>query len=155
MTRLEQLIESGELDARLIEPGVPTPTVPDAAAALGVEPDQIIKSLLFAARDGRVVLAIVTGASRVDRARLAAVAGLERVKMAAAEVVLTKTGYPAGGTPPVGHTMPLTVVVDSRVTQLSVVYGGGGRVDSLLQIRPAEILRVTDATVADIVQVDE
>jgi len=155
VSRLEQMIAAGAIDAQLIEPGVPTPTVPDAAAALGVEPQQIIKSLLFAARDGSVVLAIVTGASRVDRHRLAEVAKLSHLKMAAPDVVLEKTGYPAGGTPPVGHTSQLTVVVDTGVTKLPVVFGGGGRVDSLLEITPDEIVRVTAATVADIVLVDQ
>ncbi|HMM43197.1 MAG TPA: YbaK/EbsC family protein [Thermomicrobiales bacterium] len=147
---LELGIARGEIDARLIEPGVPTPTAPDAAAALGVEPGQIIKSLLFTDGDGGVVLAILSGASRVDRARLAATTGHRRLKMAPADVVLARTGYPAGGTPPVGHIEPLPVVLDARVAAMAVVYGGGGRVDSLLEIRPGEILRVTGATVADI-----
>lgn len=147
---LERRIARGEIDARLIEPGVPTPTVPDAAAALGVEPHQIIKSLLFTDGDGGVVLAILSGASRVNRARLAVATGHQRLKMAPADVVLARTGYPVGGTPPVGHVEPLPVVLDSRVAAMAVVYGGGGRVDSLLEIRPAEIVRITGATVADI-----
>lgn len=145
---LERQIARGEIDARLIEPGVPTPTVSDAAAALGVEQGQIIKSLLFTDGGESVVLAILSGASRVDRARLAEVAGHARLKMAPPEVVLARTGYPAGGTPPVGHIERLTVVLDERVAAMPVVYGGGGRVDSLLEIRPDEIVRVTGAIVA-------
>ena len=67
MSLLEQQIASGEIDAELVEPGVPTPTVPDAANALGVEDRQIVKSLLFAAKSGEVVLAILSGASKVSR----------------------------------------------------------------------------------------
>lgn len=152
LSPLEQLIERGEIAARLIEPGVPTPTVPDAAAALGVDPGQIVKSLLFTDGDGSVVLAILSGASRVDRARLAAATGHQRLKMAAPEAVLTRTGYPAGGTPPVGHIEPLPVVLDARVAAMPLVYGGGGQADTLLEIRPEEILRVTGATVADIAE---
>lgn len=150
MSPLERAIARGEIDARLIEPGVPTPTVPDAAAALGVTPSQIIKSLLYTDGNGGVVLAILSGASRVDRGRLAAASGHARLKMAPAELVLTRTGYPAGGTPPVGHVEPLPVVVDARVAAMTLVYGGGGRIDTLLEIQPAEILRVTGARVADI-----
>lgn len=151
-SQLEWRIARGEIDARLIEPGVPTPTVPDAAAALGVEPGQIIKSLLFTDADGGVVLVILSGASRVDRARLAAAVGFGKLKMAPAEVVLARTGYPAGGTPPVGHLEPLPVILDARVATLPVVFGGGGRVDALLEIRPDEIVRVTGALVADIAE---
>jgi Cys-tRNA(Pro)/Cys-tRNA(Cys) deacylase len=147
---LEQLIADGTIDAELISPGVPTPTVPDAAAALGVDERQIVKSLLFAAKDGSVVLAILSGGSRVDRKKLRDLTGLRGLDLAPAEVVLEKTGYPAGGTPPVGHVTTLDVILDSGVNDLPVVYGGGGRIDSLLRITPVEIIRVTNATVAAI-----
>jgi Cys-tRNA(Pro) deacylase len=147
---LEQLIAAGEIDAELVEPGVPTPTVPDAAAALGVEERQIVKSLLFAAKSGEVVLAILSGASKVSRPLLQEITGLRGLKLADPVVVLEQTGYPAGGTPPVGHTSRLDVVIDSGVMELPVVYGGGGRIDALLKIRPDEIARVTRARVAPI-----
>lgn len=147
---LEQLILDGSIDAELIEPGVPTPTVSDAARALGVEERQIIKSLLFAAKTGEVVLAILNGASRVNRRRLHEVTGLLGLELANPATVLERTGYPAGGTPPAGHTSQLDVVVDSGVMELPVAIGGGGRVDALLRINPVEIVRVTRATVARI-----
>ncbi|HEX5166193.1 MAG TPA: YbaK/EbsC family protein [Thermomicrobiales bacterium] len=149
-SQLEQLIATGEIDAELVEPGVPTPTVPDAARALGVEDRQIVKSLLFAAKSGEVVLAILSGASKVSRQRLRDVTGLRGLELADPAVVLERTGYPAGGTPPVGHSSRLDVVIDSGVMDLPVVYGGGGRIDSLLRIRPDEIARVTDARIAPI-----
>lgn len=151
-TSLELAIAAGTIDAELIEPGVPTPTVPDAAAALGVAEEQILKSLLFQSPDGRVVLAVACGPTRIDRAKLADAAGVERLKMAPADVVLERTGYPAGGTPPVGHIQALDVVIDSRVMALTFAFGGGGRIDALLRITPAEIQRVTGAKVADIVE---
>jgi Cys-tRNA(Pro)/Cys-tRNA(Cys) deacylase len=76
--------------------------------------------------------------------------GLRGLDLAPSEVVLEKTGYPAGGTPPVGHVTTLDVILDSGVNDLPVVYGGGGRIDSLLRITPVEIIRVTNATVAAI-----
>jgi Cys-tRNA(Pro) deacylase len=150
-TKLEELIEAGEIIARMIAPGVPTPTVPDAAAALGVEAGQIVKSLLFVTKTDDAVLAIACGDSRVDRKRLALALGATDVKMATPEVVLSVTGYAAGGTPPVGHITNVPVVVDARVMRWPVVYGGGGQVDALLEITPQEICRVTGARVVDIV----
>jgi uncharacterized protein len=147
---LERMIADGAIEAEMIEPGVPTPTVPDAAKALGVEERQIIKSLLFSAKSGDVVLAVLSGASRVNRQRLRDVSGLRGLEMAAPSVVLERTGYPAGGTPPVGHVNPLNVVVDAGIQDLPVVFGGGGRIDSLLRITPHEIVRVTNATLAPI-----
>ena len=147
---LERMIQDGLIDAEMIEPGVPTPTVPDAAKALGVEERQIIKSLLFSAKNGEVVLAILSGASRVSRKLLREASGLTGLDLADPAVVLDRTGYPAGGTPPVGHVSPLNVVVDTGMMDLPVVFGGGGRVDSLLRITPQEIVRVTNATLAPI-----
>lgn len=147
---LEQLILDGAIDAEMIEPGVPTPTVRDAARALGVDERQIIKSLLFSAKSGVVVLAVLSGASKVSRQRLREATGLSALDLADPAIVLERTGYPAGGTPPVGHINRLDVVIDAGVMALPVVFGGGGRVDSLLRITPDEIVRVTGAKVADI-----
>ena len=147
---LAQLILDGSIDAEIIEPGVPTPTVPDAARALGVEQRQIIKSLLFAAKSGEVVLAVLSGSSRVSRQRLSEACGLNGLVLADPAVVLAQTGYPAGGTPPVGHVNRLNVIVDTGIMDLPVVFGGGGRVDALLRITPHEVVRVTQATQARI-----
>jgi Cys-tRNA(Pro) deacylase len=144
------MIQDGSIDAEMIEPGVPTPTVPDAAKALGVEERQIIKSLLFASKSGEVVLAVLSGASRVSRQRLRDACGLRGIELADPALVLERTGYPAGGTPPVGHVSPLNVIVDTGILDLPVVFGGGGRIDSLLRITPQEIVRVTNATLAQI-----
>jgi Cys-tRNA(Pro) deacylase len=149
---LERMIQDGSIDAEMIEPGVPTPTVQDAAKVLGVEERQIIKSLLFAAKSGEVVLAVLSGASRVSRQRLREASGLRGIELADPAVVLERTGYPAGGTPPVGHVSPLNVIVDTGMLDLPVVFGGGGRIDSLLRITPQEIVRVTNATLAPIAE---
>ena len=127
------------------------PTVPLAAAAIGVREEQILKSLVFEDREtGKLVLAIACGTGRVDRARLAAEMGLQRPRLADAAAVLAATGYPAGGVPPVGHATPLAVVMDRRAAALEVAYGGGGAEELLLRIRPADILRLTGGTVANI-----
>ena len=55
------------VDTELLTPGVPMPTVPLAAAAIGVTEDQIIKSLLFRDSRGDLVLAIASGTARIDR----------------------------------------------------------------------------------------
>lgn len=150
-TPLERAILRAEIDAEIVVPGVPTPTVPDAARALGVDEARIVKSLLFADREGNVVLAIAPGTTKVNRDRLSLSAGLAPLSLASPDVVLARTGYPAGGTPPVGHVESIPVIVDTRVAEMDLVYGGGGKVDLLLRISPAEIVRVTGAKVANIV----
>jgi Cys-tRNA(Pro) deacylase len=138
------------VEAELIEPGVPMPTVPLAAAAIGVEEEQIIKSLLFRDPNGDCVLAIASGTARIDRNLLGKVTGLTKLRLANPETVQTMTGFPAGGVSPVGHATPILVVIDRRAAELETVYGGGGTEDVLLRIRPSDIIRITNATIADI-----
>ena len=125
-TELIAYLREEGVDAEFIAPGVPMPTVPLAARAIGVREEQILKSLLFRDRNGRLVLAIACGTGRVDRDRLAAVASLDRPRLADAATVLAATGYPAGGVPPVGHATDVAVVMDRKGAQLGVAYGGGG-----------------------------
>ncbi|MBX5443826.1 aminoacyl-tRNA deacylase [Sphaerobacter sp.] len=148
--RLARYLAEHGVDAEILFPDQPTPTVPLAAEALGVPPDQIVKSLLFQGKDGDCVLAIVRGTARVSRARLAAVTGLRQPKLAPPQVVRDLTGYEPGGTPPVGHLTPVPVVVDRAVLDEAVVFGGGGSDRTMLRIRPHDIVRLTRAVVADL-----
>ena len=81
-------------------------TAADAAAAIGVDVGQIVKSLIFAV-DGDVVLAYVSGANQLDERKLAAAAGGDSCGRVDADTVRRVTGYPIGGVPPFGHATPL------------------------------------------------
>jgi prolyl-tRNA editing enzyme YbaK/EbsC (Cys-tRNA(Pro) deacylase) len=148
--RLEAFLRQHGVDAEILYPGKSTATVAEAAAALGVHPGQIIKSLLFQGKDGATVLVIARGESRVDQRKLTEATGLRQPRLAPPQVVLELTGYPPGATPPVGHLTPLKVIVDRSVLQEPIVYGGGGGSDVMLRISPHEILRLTGAIVADV-----
>jgi prolyl-tRNA editing enzyme YbaK/EbsC (Cys-tRNA(Pro) deacylase) len=143
-------LRTADLDAEIVVSGVEMPTVESAAAAMRVAPKQIFKSLLFQARDGRCVLVIACGTGRVDPKRVEERSGLTGIKLARPDVVLAKTGYRAGGTPPIGHREPSPVIVDTRVADQPWGYAGGGRPELLVKIRPADILRLTGGVVADV-----
>jgi prolyl-tRNA editing enzyme YbaK/EbsC (Cys-tRNA(Pro) deacylase) len=132
--------------AELVPMDVETPTVPAAAAALGVAPAQIIKSLLFLVRE-EPVLVIACGDTTIDRAALAGRFGVgkKQIKLASAAEVLTILGYPVGGVPPVGHATAVPVLLDRAVRAWDVVYGGGGDDHTLLRIAPDELARATKA----------
>jgi prolyl-tRNA editing enzyme YbaK/EbsC (Cys-tRNA(Pro) deacylase) len=143
---LARFITENAIAAEIVPMTVETPTVPAAAAALGVSPAQIIKSLLFMVRD-QPVLVIASGETMVDRGILAARfdVGKKQIKLADAETVLRLTGYPAGGVPPFGHPAPLLTLLDRAVLAWDVVYGGGGDDHTLLRIAPDELARATGA----------
>lgn len=154
---LQAYIEQARIEASLIADIGETPTVPAAAAALGVEADQIIKTLLFLIeRPGDAestpwpIVVISHGQKRVDKGALAAYAGVgkKRVTLAPADVVLDLLGYPAGGVPPFGHQRQLPVIVDAAVLGLrerfnGVIFGGGGDDRTMMRLTVDELLRVT------------
>jgi Cys-tRNA(Pro) deacylase len=140
-----------QIDAEFLAPGVPTPTVLAAAAAIGVPESQILKTLLFTG-DGAYVVAIANGTRRVNRALLAQAAGLPRLRAADPATVLAVTGFPAGGVSPIGLPAALPVIVDPAVAALPVAYGGGGSEDLLLRLKPADFIRLNGAVIAAIVE---
>ena len=144
--RLARFIAEHGIAAEIVPVAVETPTVPAAAAALGVSTAQIIKSLLFMIRE-EPVLVIANGDTLVDRHLLAARFGVgkKQIKLADAETVLRLTGYPAGGVPPFGHPAPLPTLLDRAVLAWDAVYGGGGDDHTLLRVAPGELARVANA----------
>lgn len=126
-----------------------TRTAADAAAAIGCEIDQIVKSLVFIA-DGSPVLALTSGRNRVDEAKLATALGATEVRKADAHEVREATGYAIGGTPPFGHRRPLQVVCDRDLTGLAEVWAAAGTPATVFAITPATLLRVTQAPTVDL-----
>jgi len=152
MLDLAEFIRAQGLDAEIVAPGVAMPTVDAAAAVLGVEPERIFKSILFQAKDGACAMAIACGRGRVDARKLEALTGLTRLKLASPGVALAVTGYPAGGTPPIGHRERFPVVVDTRVAAQTWGWAGGGRRELMVKITSADIVRLTGAQVAEVVE---
>lgn len=161
---LHNYIEAHGIAARLVRDLGDTSTVPLAAAALGVEAERIIKSLLLLIKlpgrgdpprggteylNPQPVLVISNGERRVDYRAIAAYFGVGRkkVEFAPAEVVLALSGYPAGGVPPFGHRSTVPVILDAAVLALpggdaATVYGGGGDDCTMLEITVGELRRV-------------
>ena len=147
---LADFIREHDLQVEIASPGVHMPTVDTAAAAMEVKPEQIFKSILFQAKDGRCVMVVACGNGRVDLGRVKAITGLDGLKLAKPDVVFAKTGFPAGGTPPVGHREKFPVVVDTRVAAQEWGYAGGGRTEILVKIKSADIIRLSGASVHDV-----
>lgn len=137
--------EANGLNARVHRLSVPTLTVPDAAAAVGTEPERIAKSLVFLV-NGEPLLVVAAGEGRIRCPLLAAALGVsrKRVRFATAEEALRITGYPVGAMPPFGHRQALPTLVDElTVPSSGRVYAGGGSVSALLEVDVAELLAVS------------
>jgi prolyl-tRNA editing enzyme YbaK/EbsC (Cys-tRNA(Pro) deacylase) len=125
-----------------------TRTANDAARAVGCEVGQIVKSLVFVAA-GRPVVALVSGANRLDEGRLGAVAG-EPVAKADARTAREATGYAIGGVPPFGHATDVPVFMDRDLLGHVQVWAAAGRPDSVFAIAPERLRELSSATVVDL-----
>lgn len=125
-----------------------TRTAVEAAQAVGCDVAQIVKSLVFVAA-GQPVVALVSGANRLDEKRLGAVAG-EPVAKADADTARGATGYSIGGVPPFGHATQVHVFMDRDLMQHRVVWAAAGRPDSVFEIEPERLRELSGATLADL-----
>ena len=146
--RLQQLLHAYGADSTVVELPDSTRTAAEAAAAVGVDVAQIVKSLVFLAGD-RLVVALVSGANRVSVDRLAAEVG-SPVKQADARTVKDRTGYAIGGVPPFDHPPGTDVLVDRDLLGHRVVWAAAGTPRAVFPIEPATLVRLTGARAADL-----
>ena len=143
---------ASKVEARLRERGLEvevqvladsTRTAAEAAAAVGCEVGQIVKSLVVE-RDGEVVLCLCAGDRQVDTARL----GLSR---ADAGRVREATGFAIGGIPPLGHDRDLPTIVDTSLRRFETVWCAAGTPHAVFSVAVDELLRaLPEAELADL-----
>ena len=147
-SRFEAWAEESQADLDLRRFPQGTRTAEDAAAAIGCEVGQIVKSLVFTV-SGQPVVALVSGANRLDESALAAAAG-GPVGRADAATVREATGYSIGGVPPFGHDRELAVYCDRDLLQYGAVWAAAGRPDTVFEITPERLVELSRARVADL-----
>jgi Cys-tRNA(Pro) deacylase len=148
VSRFEEWLRSAGLDLQVRRFPEGTRTAEDAARAVGCEVGQIVKSLVFTA-DGKAVLALVSGANRVDLDKLAAAAG-GPIGKADAGIARSATGYAIGGVPPFGHASRLPVYLDRDLMDHEVVWAAAGRPDAVFPIQPARLRELSGALVVEL-----
>ena len=144
------LTANGVPAARLKEFAESTATAAAAAAAIGTTVGRIVKSLVFMAGD-RPILVLASGPNRVDVHKVAALVG-QPVARANADQVRELTGFAVGGVPPIGHTQPLTTLIDRDLLAHDEVWAAAGTPNSVFAIDPRDLVRITAGSVADVAQ---
>jgi prolyl-tRNA editing enzyme YbaK/EbsC (Cys-tRNA(Pro) deacylase) len=125
----------------------PTRTVQEAAAAVGCQPAEIAKSLVFVA-DGEPVLVVASGAHRVDTNKIADILDVAEVRQASPDEVRSATGFPIGGVAPFGHDLP--VILDETLLGHDHVWAAGGDGNTLFSVEPNKLSSCINARVADV-----
>jgi len=147
--RVQDALDAAGVRTRIVEYAEPARTSAQAATVLGCTVGQIAKSLVFRAASGRAVLVIASGANRVDEAQVGNFVG-EPIGRADAAFVRNVTGFAIGGIPPLGHAQSLVTLVDRDLLAFAVVYAAGGTPHAMFPIAPADLVRVSGGTVADV-----
>ncbi|MER7245288.1 Cys-tRNA(Pro) deacylase [Kribbella sp. NPDC000426] len=121
----------------------------EAAEALGLDPEQVFKTLLVEV-DGKLAVGVVPVGKQLDLKAIAAAAGGKKAVMADPAAAERTTGYVVGGISPIGQKRALPTVVDSTATDHPTVYVSGGRRGFDIGLSPADLIAVTRARTAAI-----
>ena len=133
-----------------------THTAEEAAAAVGGELGQIVKSLVFVAPtstgDLDPIVCLVSGVNRVDVARLAAVTGEPEIRRATAREAHELVGFVIGGIPPIGFERLVRVIMDPDLGRYPTVWAAAGLPTAVFEVPPATLRTLANATVAPITE---
>ncbi|MFL5582024.1 MAG: Cys-tRNA(Pro) deacylase [Gemmatimonadaceae bacterium] len=126
---------------------------PEAAAALGLDPRQVFKTLVVAvegAARGALAVAVVPVACQLDLKAMADALGAKRVALADPALAERTTGYVVGGISPLGQRKALRTVVDESALAWPEVFVSAGRRGLEIALAPADLVRLADARVAPV-----
>jgi Cys-tRNA(Pro)/Cys-tRNA(Cys) deacylase len=128
----------------------PVRSLAEAAAARGVEPRQVVKTIVVrvSGADHRFVL--VPGDREIAWPKLRALLGVNRISMPSADAAYHVTGYVRGTITPLGSATPLPVIADASIS--GPISLGGGAHGVALTVDAASLLAALDATVADVTE---
>jgi Cys-tRNA(Pro)/Cys-tRNA(Cys) deacylase len=121
----------------------------EAAAALGVTPERVFKTLVTEV-DGALWVAVVPVAGQLDLKALAAAAGGKKAVMADPAAAERSSGYVVGGISPLGQRRALPTVVDISALDHATVFVSGGRRGLDLELEPKDLVGLTKARTAPI-----
>ena len=127
----------------------PVASLEEAAAARGVQPGDIVKSLVVRRADADYLFVLVPGDRKFSWPKLRALLGTNRLSMPDAAVAKEVTGYERGTITPFGSTTDWPVVADTNVAGRTVSMGGGAH-GVALTVGGDDLIRVFHAQVADI-----
>ena len=145
MTPFADALTAVGIDSPIVTMDDSTHTAAQAAAAIGCELGQIVKSLIFVSDDAPL-LVLVAGTNRVDEALLGRSLGSALGKASAAEVK-DATGYSIGAVPPFGHPKPLRTVIDPTLLTYDTVWAAAGTSLSVFELSPQQLLDATGGEV--------
>jgi Cys-tRNA(Pro) deacylase len=147
--RVASVLRQAAVDARIEEFPEGTKTARDAAAAVGCELSQIVKTLVVVA-DGAFVLVLIPGDRRLDEAAVAAAMPARDVRIATSPEVVQATGYDPGGVAPFPQRAVAGALIERSLFRHEIVWIGAGTGRHVAGLAPAELARLAKARTVDL-----
>lgn len=123
-------------------------SAPTVAKKVGLEPEQVFKTLVTRASEQAIYLAVVPGAAELNLKALARATGQKKMEMVPLKDVQRLTGYIRGGVTALGTKKPLPVFVDESISQWPQIAVSAGTRGLQLLLTPDDYLRATQAQTA-------
>ena len=128
----------------------PAGSVEESAELQGIAVGALVRTLVVRRGEDDYLFVLVPGGRRFDWPKLRAHLGVRRLSLPDADEALRVTGYERGAITPFGSSRPWPVIVDSSALASETVAIGGGARGMNLHLAPADLVRATDAVVADV-----
>mgnify|MGYP003574900151 CR=1 FL=1 len=118
---------------------------------LGVDEHQVIKTLIMETETKTPLIVLMHGDKQVSTKQLAREMGVKTISPCAPDVANKHSGYFVGGTSPFGTKKKMPVYVQKTILDLEIIYINGGQRGFLISMKSAELLKVLDPKLVDVV----
>ncbi|MBM3200166.1 hypothetical protein FJZ53_04465 [Candidatus Woesearchaeota archaeon] len=144
LNKLKKYLSEKDVKHELLHMGESVATSIEAAKQMGEDAEKIVKSIVFFKND-MVIVVILRKGDRVDKAKVSKALNVSGLSLCSPEETLEKTGYPAGGVPPLGFKAEF--LIDEKAAEKEEVIAGGGNSRTLIKIRMKELLKHNNARI--------
>lgn len=120
-----------------------------SAASLGVDEHRVIKTLVMEDEEKRPLIVLMHGDHEVSTKALARQLGVKSITPCEPAVADKHSGYQVGGTSPFGTRRAMPIYMQASIAELPVIYINGGKRGFLVEMKPAELVRVLSPTLVD------
>ena len=147
----QEALDKAGLKCKVLELPNSTRTANDAAASIGCDISQIVKSLIFKTKHtARPVLVLASGPNKVNEKQIELYTG-ESIVKADADFTRQVTGFAIGGIPPIGHKNPINLIyIDQDLMILDEVWAAAGTPNAVFCIKSKDLLSITNGAVISI-----
>jgi Cys-tRNA(Pro) deacylase len=138
------------LQTKVINFPASTKTAQDAAATIGCQVAQIVKSLIFKTKDNnKPILVLASGPNRVNEKTIETHVG-EKITKADADFTRETTGFAIGGIPPIGHEQEIETFIDEDLLKFEEVWAAAGTPNASFCLKSSDLQSLTNGKIISV-----